>query len=519
MIARRRSVGPWHLFGLGAASILAVSSASSASSLGVYNASAVRGFFEAMATRRVSIDCVGDSNMFGVAASGPKLGYFGALGQVLEEKGHQWYGAPCIAPGGGASNLSRWSTNGKNLNHQVTASTPLQWPHSSYLLTGSNANPLSQQYAHTHITVGDTATDTYNIGVRTGFSNPPASFYVVGETYTAHLVYATFSTPTAYDNRFQYRLWTYSPGRTVAQTPLIDPVTGVDGIGFTSVSGPFPEVNNSRLMLGLVDGATGPHVLYYGGITRDSVETGFSQNSVWARGGDGVPNLKNFLVTSSHLGLRLYQRQLVAAQESDHKVLALFMMLGINDRTMDPIAWGDALELALYIYEAEWQQMLIEEGWTGDLYFVLWPGPHTRLEDPENQSAHRKEARAVAGFRRNASVIDLDALGADAAYIMAQPGWVIEEDGVLDVAHLRNDAYIGLVRIGLDALLAEIAQCAGDLNADGFTNITDFTTLATNFGAQDAGYADGDINGDGMVDLADFQILATAFGCTPPSPS
>jgi hypothetical protein len=58
------------------------------------------------------------------------------------------------------------------------------------------------------------------------------------------------------------------------------------------------------------------------------------------------------------------------------------------------------------------------------------------------------------------------------------------------------------------------AQCPGDLTGDGLTNIADFNTLATNFGAgPNASLADGDLTGDGLVTIADFNVVAGDFGC------
>lgn len=58
--------------------------------------------------------------------------------------------------------------------------------------------------------------------------------------------------------------------------------------------------------------------------------------------------------------------------------------------------------------------------------------------------------------------------------------------------------------------------CAGDINGDGFTDLTDFNILGVNFGAgPGATLSQGDLSGDGFVDLTDFNILGVDFGCTP----
>jgi hypothetical protein len=56
--------------------------------------------------------------------------------------------------------------------------------------------------------------------------------------------------------------------------------------------------------------------------------------------------------------------------------------------------------------------------------------------------------------------------------------------------------------------------CSGDIDGDGTTSLTDFSTLAANFGLQGvADRFDGDLTGDNDVSLADFTQLANDFGC------
>jgi hypothetical protein len=65
------------------------------------------------------------------------------------------------------------------------------------------------------------------------------------------------------------------------------------------------------------------------------------------------------------------------------------------------------------------------------------------------------------------------------------------------------------------------SPCQGDVNGDGMTDLTDFTILASNFGAtglpngNGESRALGDLNDDGNIDLTDFTILAADFGCVP----
>ena len=55
--------------------------------------------------------------------------------------------------------------------------------------------------------------------------------------------------------------------------------------------------------------------------------------------------------------------------------------------------------------------------------------------------------------------------------------------------------------------------CNGDLNGDRVVDLTDLTTLLSNFGrTSGAVWQDGDSDGDGDVDLADLTSLLSAFG-------
>jgi hypothetical protein len=57
--------------------------------------------------------------------------------------------------------------------------------------------------------------------------------------------------------------------------------------------------------------------------------------------------------------------------------------------------------------------------------------------------------------------------------------------------------------------------CPGDINGDGFRNVTDFTQFAPAFGSRigQANYKPGaDLNGDGFVNVTDFTQLAAVYG-------
>ncbi len=70
-----------------------------------------------------------------------------------------------------------------------------------------------------------------------------------------------------------------------------------------------------------------------------------------------------------------------------------------------------------------------------------------------------------------------------------------------------------VLSLGLRAAAAS-AECPGDINNDGATDVFDFADLAINFGAgPGATQAQGDLNGDGFVDIFDFADLADDFGC------
>ena len=56
----------------------------------------------------------------------------------------------------------------------------------------------------------------------------------------------------------------------------------------------------------------------------------------------------------------------------------------------------------------------------------------------------------------------------------------------------------------------------GDLNGDGYTDLTDLGILLADFGCTTPpGPCVGDLNGDGNTDLADLGILLADFGCAP----
>lgn len=59
-----------------------------------------------------------------------------------------------------------------------------------------------------------------------------------------------------------------------------------------------------------------------------------------------------------------------------------------------------------------------------------------------------------------------------------------------------------------------LGRHVGDVNGDKSVEFQDFLTVARNYGATDAAFADGDLNCDGTVDFADFLIVSRAYGRT-----
>ncbi len=57
------------------------------------------------------------------------------------------------------------------------------------------------------------------------------------------------------------------------------------------------------------------------------------------------------------------------------------------------------------------------------------------------------------------------------------------------------------------------APCTGDLNNDGFTNVTDLTIFLANFGTSVTPNTNGDFDGNGSVNVADLTVFLANFGC------
>ncbi len=64
-----------------------------------------------------------------------------------------------------------------------------------------------------------------------------------------------------------------------------------------------------------------------------------------------------------------------------------------------------------------------------------------------------------------------------------------------------------------------LPPCPGDLDGDGFRNVTDFTALASAYGSQvgDPNYSPAaDMNGDGFINVTDFTRFAAVYGVPCP---
>ena len=61
-----------------------------------------------------------------------------------------------------------------------------------------------------------------------------------------------------------------------------------------------------------------------------------------------------------------------------------------------------------------------------------------------------------------------------------------------------------------------IPNCPGDLNGDGYVNLSDLSQLLAHYGTSGVGYNEGDIDGDGDVDLSDLSALLSVYGTTCP---
>lgn len=58
----------------------------------------------------------------------------------------------------------------------------------------------------------------------------------------------------------------------------------------------------------------------------------------------------------------------------------------------------------------------------------------------------------------------------------------------------------------------EPGNCAGDVNGDGVTDLTDLALILSDFGC--SGGCTADLTGDGNTDLSDLAIVLSDFGCS-----
>jgi hypothetical protein len=113
---------------------------------------------------------------------------------------------------------------------------------------------------------------------------------------------------------------------------------------------------------------------------------------------------------------------------------------------------------------------------------------------------------AAGGNSTDANVLSTATVGPTAAGVDANITTTVRGDSVVTLG-LNTPAGSGIF--------------AGDVNRDGSVNVTDFNTLAINFGdAGTFGWDQGDFNDDGMVNVTDFNALAINFGDpAPPAPT
>ena len=155
----------------------------------------------------------------------------------------------------------------------------------------------------------------------------------------------------------------------------------------------------------------------------------------------------------------------------------------------------------------------------GDSWKWYLPAP-TILTPPANSDAHIGD---TAVFTVTASAIGIPNYqwrknGVDLVDDARISGATASTLTILGTTGADAGAYTVLVSDPCGATASAAATlaptCAGDINGDGFTNASDFTILAGNFGATVPPHTSGDLNGDGLVNSSDFVILAGDFGCS-----
>jgi hypothetical protein len=477
----------------------------------VFNAAEVAPFFEAMVARRVSIDSVGDSNHHGVLQSGnPARGYYEALGEVLVNRGFTWYG-----PAGQSCGRGTKMAFGAAPTKGVQEATAAELPVGLQMLMDDTSKATALR---------STLADPFGgAGPSRGIEVMRPGFFDVGASYTATGLFGGYPLGQG-GGDFSFAIYEDTSGPVVASSPLISnevgawtvvspaPVTGVLATGVHSL-----RVGHSA--------STPDHVAFYMGMSRDDLTEGFTLSTFWAEGGAGVStqggtgqSWTDFMTGVSTSALELYLRSLVEHQIDTHKLLMLNVPLGMNDRTTDPAVWEADLTTCLSTYESAFDSMLASQGWTGELYVLLWPGPHERLVDGAYIFDLRDRARAVAGSRVRTAVIDTGLLGVNPTWLMNEPG--LSFTGTASAAHLRNEGYYAVTWIGIEALLDVIGldcldvpggacpntvppvACNVDIDNDGAETIEDL------YAAHQIG---ADHNCDSSLDALDQASVARAL--------
>jgi hypothetical protein len=83
------------------------------------------------------------------------------------------------------------------------------------------------------------------------------------------------------------------------------------------------------------------------------------------------------------------------------------------------------------------------------------------------------------------------------------PPSFLENYSIGDTQGLDNDG-----DLDYDEADTDCGECVGDLDGNGFVDVTDLLALLGNWD----GTGDGDLNGDGIVDVGDLLILLAAWG-------
>jgi len=149
---------------------------------------------------------------------------------------------------------------------------------------------------------------------------------------------------------------------------------------------------------------------------------------------------------------------------------------------------------------------------------VEWSDAATWNSMGAGVSADGLEAAAVSDFEAVPNILGAPAIFDVTATVQAWAndparnlGWAIMPAGTDGWRASSSEASIAGERPVLEIVYVG-SGCAGDFNADGFVDFTDFDAFVTAFETSGSG---ADFNADGFVDFTDFDAFVTAFeaGC------